>query len=249
MRILLANANTTQAITERCAAVARLAAGRETEIVAVTADFGPAVISTRVEDAIAAHGILDCLARNYSGCDAVVLAVSLDTALNAARQLLPVPVVGMTEAGCLLASLVGARFGLVTFGKSTETYRELLDREGFSSRCMGMRAVDLSPAEALSRPEQACGLIGNASQELIEQGAEAILLAGAALAGMGSSLDLPVPVVDGIACATKLAEALVSLGFKKPSSGSHVALQARRSVGLSPQLRDLLMGDPPDRLK
>jgi allantoin racemase len=103
LRILLANANTTEAVTAICAASARAAASPGTEIVPTTPRFGPALISSRVENAIAAHGILDCLAAHHAGCDAAIRAVSHDTALAAARQLLPIPVLGITEAACLTA--------------------------------------------------------------------------------------------------------------------------------------------------
>jgi allantoin racemase len=46
MRILLANPNTTQAVTDTIAAAARAVAGPGTEIVPVTARFGAAVIGT-----------------------------------------------------------------------------------------------------------------------------------------------------------------------------------------------------------
>ena len=53
MRLLVANANTTEAITETCAAVARAAAAPGTEIIGATPRFGPSVIATRVENVIA----------------------------------------------------------------------------------------------------------------------------------------------------------------------------------------------------
>ena len=62
MRLLVANANTTQAITDACAAAARHAAAPGTEIIPATPRFGPAVISTRAENAIASHALLELLA-------------------------------------------------------------------------------------------------------------------------------------------------------------------------------------------
>ena len=94
MRLLVANANTTQAITDACAAAARAAAAPGTEIIPATPRFGPAVISTRAENVIAGHALLDLLAEHAGRVDAVLLAVSHDTALDAARQMMPCPVVG-----------------------------------------------------------------------------------------------------------------------------------------------------------
>jgi len=89
MRLLVANANTTAAITETCAAVARAAAAPGTEIIGATPRFGPSVIATRVENVIAGHALLEVLAEHAGSVDAVLLAVSFDTALDAARQMMP----------------------------------------------------------------------------------------------------------------------------------------------------------------
>lgn len=242
MRILLANANTTEAITDRCAKVARAAASHGTVVTAITPRFGPRVITTRVEEAIAAHALLECIAEHHQGHDAVVLAVSLDTGLAAARQLLHIPVIGMTEAACLAACMVGARFGLVTFGRSVEMYRELVAHHGIERRCAGMRALPVSPTAMFEKPQETMGMVQRAALELVDAGADSILLAGAVLAGVAPSLDLPVPVIDGIASATKFAEAMVGLGLKKPSFGSHAAIGGRDSIGLSGRLAALLTG-------
>ena len=57
MRLLLINGNTSQSITDRCAAAARAAAGPGTEIVPVTAKRGPKIIGTRAENALAAAAV------------------------------------------------------------------------------------------------------------------------------------------------------------------------------------------------
>ena len=246
MRILVANANTTRAITERCAEAARAAASPGVEIVPGTPVFGPAVISSALENAIAAHGILDLLARHAGTVDAVVLAVSLDTALDAARQLMPCPVVGMTEAACLAACMLGSRFGLVTFGQ-TESYRLLVERYGLAGRCSGLLGVDYTPQRALTDPEGAVRAVAAGVARLVEGGADSIVLGGAALAGMEPALRdaCPVPLLDGMACGVRIAEALVALGAPKARRGPMAAVQGRESTGLSPALAALLRGAAP----
>lgn len=243
MRILVANANTTAAVTGICAAAARAAALPGTEIVAATPDFGPAIISSRAENAIAGHGILDCLARHHAGCDAAVLAVSYDTALAAARQLLPIPVVGMTEAACLTACMLGGRFGLVTFS-SRELYRELIAAYGLASRLAGIALVAASPYAAAADPDGVAAKVADAAGTLAREGADAVILGGAALAGMGGRIQdaVPVPLVDGIAAGVRLAEALAGLGLRKPGAGSYAAPKGRASVGLGDPLGALLRG-------
>ena len=241
MRILLANANTTAAVTERCAASARAVAGAATEIVPVTPRFGPAIITSRAENAIAAHGLLDCLAEHHAGCDAAILAVSYDTALFAARQLLPIPVIGMTEAACLAACTVGERFGLVTFS-SPELYREVIAGHGLSARLSGIALVAATPQDALSDPDGVAAKVAEAAEALAREGADSVLLGGAALAGIGGRIQgrAPVPLIDGIAAAVVLAEALARLALPKPRTGSFAAPSARPSLGLGGALAALL---------
>jgi allantoin racemase len=239
VRILVANANTTVAITELCAAAARAAASPGTEVVAATPRFGPAVISGRVENAIAGHALLELLAGHAGQVDAVVLAVSHDTALEAARQLMPCPVVGMTEAACFAACMLATRFGLVTLG-GVETYRELIGRHGLSSRLAGLEGIAATPQEALADPDGTAALLEAAIARLVAQGAEAVVLGGAALAGMAGRLEAPVPLLDGMACGLRLAEALAGLGTARPRAGSLAPAAGRATTGLAPALAALL---------
>jgi allantoin racemase len=243
MRLLLANANTTHAITLLCAEAARAAASPGTEILPATPSFGPAVISSRAEDAIAAHGLLDLLARHAGQVDAVLLAVSLDTALEAARQLMPCPVVGMTEAACFTACLLGTRFGLVTFG-GTGAYRDRIAQHGLSGRCASLVGVATTPQAALADPEAADRLTLEGIERAVAEGAEAVVMGGAALAGAARRLQprAPVPLVDGIEAGVRMAEALAAMRPVKPRTGGLAPLSGRDSTGLSPALAALLRG-------
>jgi len=241
MRLLVANANTTEAITQLCAAAARAAAAEGTEIVAATPRFGAEVISTRAENIVAGHALLELLAAHAGKVDAVLLAVSHDTALEAARQLMPCPVVGMTEAACFAACLLGGRFGLVTFG-GVETYRERIAAHGLSSRLASLVSVDATPQETVRDPEGVARKVAGGIARAVAEGADAVILGGAALAGMGDRLqaEAPVPLLDGIACGVKFSEALVSLRLPKPKVGSYAAPSGRVTTGLSPALAAML---------
>jgi allantoin racemase len=243
IRILVANANTNEAITQLCADAARAAAAPGTEIVPATPRFGAAAISTRAENAIAGHALLELLAEHAGQVQAVVLAVSHDTALDGARQLMPCPVVGMTEAACLTACMLGARFGLVTLG-AVDTYRELIDRHGLASRLSGLEGLPATPQEAVRDPARVEAMVLDAIARLAEGGADAVVLGGAAMAGMATRLAdrSPLPLLDGIACAVKMAEALVALNLPKPKTGSFAAPLGRVVSGLSPALAALLKG-------
>jgi allantoin racemase len=244
MRLLLVNPNTTPAVTAACAEVARKVAAPGTEIVPLTGEFGAKIINSRAENAIAQHALLTLLAKNAGGADAILLAVSYDTALAAARELLGIPVVGMTEAAMVSAMLLGGRFGLVVFG-TPGIYRELVRERGFDARLAGIASVETAATEAFSRPQAVAERVVAAAKKLVEaDGAEAVVLCGAAMAGMAETLkaEVPVPLLDGIAAGVPLCEMLVRLGTLAPRRGSLATPSGRETVGLDPALAALLRG-------
>lgn len=239
MRLLVINANTSTNITERVAKAARAAASPGTEIVPVTGTFGARVISTRSEGAIATHAAVELAAKHSGRCDAVMIAVSLDTGLGALRELLSIPVVGMTEAACLVACTLGTRFGVVTLGTRTiPLYEELIAGYGLERRLAGVRAVDIEPRHynEMERIDQGVAELANAL--VAGNGAEVIVLAGAAIAGRHGPLQekLGVPALDGTACGVQLAELLVRLGPKKPTRGSYARPGPKEVVNVDPEL-------------
>ena len=243
MKLLLVNPNLTQAVTDAVLAAARSRAAPGTELVAVTGSFGPAVIGSRAENALAQHGVLELVAQHAPGCDAVVLGVSLDTALWACRELLDIPVVGMTAAGLLCGATVATRIGLLTNGaRMGPLYRELVQSYGLGERLAGVETLTLTPQQMVGAPQDAQQAVLAAARTLIERdGAEAVLLAGAAMASMAEALQpqLPVPLLDGVGCAVALAQALVGLRLPRARVGSVSPTGGRSVQGVSPALTAL----------
>jgi len=240
MRILLANPNTSSAVTDAIAAAARGVALPGTEIKPVTARFGARVIGTRTEMAVAEHAVLELLAREAEGCEAAIIGASIDSGLRAAREMLAVPVLGLTEAALHVACLSGGRFGAVTLARRSQPIlREMIEGYGLAQRCGGLRAVEVGPLELLDAPDRVAGLIAGAAAELVEREmVDCVVLVGAVMAGMPARVQplLKVPVIEGVRCAVTLAEALVRLGLPKPTEGGYAALPRRELVGVDPAL-------------
>ena len=238
MRILLLNPNLTAAVTESCAAAARAVAAPGTEIVPVTGEFGARIINSRAENAIAAQMVLMLAARHAPQVDAIILAVSYDTALYAVRELLDIPVVGMTEAAMLTSLMVGARFGLVVFG-TPWLYREHVAALGLSARFAGLRSIDRSAASVYSDPAAVRGAVVEAARALaVEDEADVVILCGAAMAGMARQLQpqADVPLLDGMSCAVPLCESLVRMKLPPPGRGSFASPRNSETAGLDPAL-------------
>jgi allantoin racemase len=246
MKLLLINPNTTQAVTHAVLAAARAAARPHTELLAVTGAFGPVVIGSRAENALAQHSVLALAAQHAPGCDAVVLAVSLDTALWACRELLDIPVLGMTEAGLLVGTTVATKIGVLTFGRRMgPMYRELVESYGLRDRLAAVAAIDVEPQQSFNNPDAVDMAVLAAAQRLVEHdGAEAVLLAGAAMASMAARLQpqLPVPLLDGVGCAVALAESLAGLRVPKARAGSVSVTGGRAVEGVEPVLTNLFAG-------
>jgi len=240
MRILVVNANTSKIVTEKVAAQARASASPGTEIVAVTGTFGASVIGSRAEHAIGEHSAIALVAQHAPGCDAVVIAVSYDTGLRAARELLAVPVVGMTEAGLLTACMLGGRIGVITFGRRVlPLYHELVTAYGLGARVAGWRVLESTAAYQHGAHDALDREIVAAARDLIERdGAETVVLTGAVMAGVPARLqpDVPVPLIDCMACAVRQAELLVHLGHPKPSAGSYAPPADRELVEVDPAI-------------
>lgn len=240
MRLLLINANTSAGVTELCAQAARTIATPATEIVPLTGRFGARIIESRAESAIAVHAMLELIAESAATADAALVAVSYDTGLREARDLVPFPVVGITQASLAVAMLIGSRVGMITFG-TPWLYRELAQSYGAAERIAAIEVVQASAKEAYENPGTVSELVRAAIRRLIDnRGADVIVLCGAAFAGMAALFehDVPVPVLDGVTCGVPLCEALVALKARRiPGGGGD-----NGAIGLSEALQGALYG-------
>ncbi|MGQ0662710.1 MAG: aspartate/glutamate racemase family protein [Pseudomonadota bacterium] len=219
MRLLLVNSNTSVEVTARVEAVARQAASPGTEIRALTAPFGARYITTRAELTIAGHATLAALAEHGAGADAAVVACFGDPGLAAARELLPIPVVGMAESAIVTACMLGGKFSIVTGGhRWVPMLHELVAALGLSGRLASVRTLALSAGEIGGDQAAAEALAGLAQRAAGEDGAEAVILGGAGIAGMASLIAprVPVPLLDPTVTSVLQAEVLVRLGAAKP---------------------------------
>jgi Asp/Glu/hydantoin racemase len=244
MRILLINPNTSASVTESVTGHARRIAGEAAEFVPVTARFGARYISSRAALAIAGHAALDCLAEHADGqaegYDAVYLACFGDPGLSALQEVSRVPVVGMVEASCRVAAERAGRFGIVTGGALWEPIlREMVGTLGHADQFAGVRTITRTGGEIARDPAAALADLAAACRACAAQdGAEAVILGGAALAGLVERIqpDIPVPVICSVEAGTRGVVAAASRG-RRPSGRVDV-----ESTGLAPALSRMLAG-------
>lgn len=240
-RILLINPNTSESVTDLVIGHVRRLAGPSVEFIPVTARFGARYIASRAALAIAGHAALDCLAEHVDGCDAVYLACFGDPGLSALEEVSPVPVVGMVEASCRAGAAIGP-FGIVTGGALwAPILREIVGAYGLSDRFSGVRTVAATGGEIARDPEAALAMLVAACRACVEEdGAEAVILGGAALAGLSERIqpEVPVPLLCSVDMGTRAALAAASL-----RKASHTSPPLVEGVNLSAALSTFLARD------
>jgi allantoin racemase len=220
MRILLLNPNTSASVTALVAERAGEMAGAAATFVPVTARFGAAYIASRTALAIAGHAALDAFAEHGAGCDAVFLACFGDPGLLALREIAPVPVVGMLEAACLEAQRTATRYAIVTGGARWKPMlAEAVAGLGLGDGLVGIRTIERTGGEIARDPDAALADLAAACRACAEQDrAEAVILGGAALAGLAARLQpqVGVPVLCSVAVGVRAVIAAARAPYRQP---------------------------------
>lgn len=213
-RILVINPNTNPAVTARIRAVGERIVDFDTTVTAVNPETGPFAVETPEEREAAIPGVLSMIAEGgRQGFDGYVLACFDDIGLQAARGMVDGPVVGTCEAGIAAVRALAGRFSIVTtVVAAVPVIDTLLRRYGARDLCT-VRAAGITVAEAATGESDRLAATIRAAIE--EDGAEAILLGSGGLTGRAEELaaGLSCPVVDGVAAAIRMTEALVAPGI------------------------------------
>lgn len=243
MRLLLINPNISESVSQLILAEAQRSAPDGATLEILTAPFGVAYIETRFEALIGAYASAQLAAEHHQRFDAVVVAAFGDPGLTALREVLPIPVTGLTEAALIRATELGRRFSVIAISQRIEPwYREVIQACGHADRLASIRSLSqpLQRIDAIAQ-DHAGALKALAERAVHEDGADVIVLAGAPLAGLARSLQgqLPVPVVDGVASAVLHAAKLVAQkGAGDPKDVARAP--SKPNQGLTPAMARLL---------
>ena len=205
-------------------------------MIPLTAARGVPYIATRAEAQIGGAIALEMLAEHHTSVNAAIIAAFGDPGLMGARELFDIPIIGMAEAAMLAACMAGRRFAIVTFATALGPwYQECVEMHGMTSRCAGIRMLDGSfKAIGDVQEEKEALLVELAQRTVVETAADVIILGGAPLAGLAAKVKerIPVPVIDQVQAAVKMAEALVALRLNKATIGTFRRPPAKPTIGL-----------------
>jgi allantoin racemase len=234
MKIIVINPNTTASMTLKIGEAAMKVASAGTEIVAVNPPYGPASIEGYYDEVFAIPGMIEEI-NKHPDADAYIIACFDDTGLDSARCATSAPVIGIGEAAFHFASLISGKFGVVTtLARSVPAIEHNLVKYGLDRRCTGVRASEVAVLDLELPGSDACVKISSEiGLSIAQDKAEAIVLGCAGMADLAHQLctDHGVPVLDGVSCAVKLAEALVGLGMKTSRIGGYSPPRAKDYSG------------------
>jgi allantoin racemase len=231
VRLLVINPNTTASMTRKIEAAAQAVAGPDTEIIATNSQDGPASIQGYLDGASCLPGLLIEAAR-HPDADAIVVACFDDTGVDALRCTTTAPVIGIGEAAYHAASMISAKFSVITtLSRSVPVLETNLLRYGLDRRCARVRATDVPVLELEKGDPGTTERIRTEIRNAIDNdGVEAIVLGCAGMTDLMQSLsdEFGLPVVDGVGCGVAFAEALVRAKLSTSKLSSYVATDQSR---------------------
>ncbi|CAO3434936.1 aspartate/glutamate racemase family protein [Azospirillum endophyticum] len=201
MRILIANPNTTAAITTSMVEAARALVGGGVTIVGATAPFGAPALETPADLATAELAVAAMLGA-HPDCGGAIVGAFGDPGLARARTAFGgKPVRGLGEAGLRAAGAGGRRFAVVTLGPAMRpTIEARVSELGLADRMAGIAFLSGGVLDLANEPWRYHGEILAAVAAARDRGAEAVLLGGAPFSGWSGRLQAraALPLLDGL---------------------------------------------------
>ncbi len=202
MRLLALNPNTTSAMTHAVVAQLEPLLPSGSTVSGWTAQVGPAVIDSRCTYDAAARNIPALCASLPAAHDAILLACFGDPGLAALRQLATCPVIGLAEAAITEVRDKAMPFAIITAGTQwPPLLRECADLNGSGSLLTGVYPLAGNGRELRANPEAFRGVVLDLSHQAKEEGAVALILGGAAFAGLQFETAQGLLIIDPLRAA------------------------------------------------
>lgn len=215
MRILVINPNTSIEMTNSIQKELMVFKRPDTEIDVVNPAEGPVGLECAYDESRAIPHLLKIVQRApEQGYDAIVIACFSDPGLEAARELVDIPVVGIQEASMYLAAMLGAGFGvLTTLSRRVPVRKHYAANLGLRDRLVATPVLNIPVAETTGSFDRMKELALEKGQEAMRQGAEVLILGCAGLGDWAVDLqqELGIPVINPNVAGLKYAEMLVDM--------------------------------------
>ncbi|MEE8413666.1 MAG: aspartate/glutamate racemase family protein [Dehalococcoidales bacterium] len=162
------------------------------------------------------------LKAEQQGFDAFTIGTTNDAGLYQAREVLGIPVIGISEASMLVACMMGRKFSLITPNeKMIPRFEEMVNTYGLRDKLASIEYMDFRIPElgmVFEDPvlqKKQLQQFKNGAEKTIKAGSEVIIpiggIASLFLARSGLRQIDEVPVLDTISVAVKMTEMFVKL--------------------------------------
>lgn len=193
----------------------------EMDIIAL--DKGTVSIESAYDEYVNAPYILQKVKwAEENGYDAVIIDCFGDPALEPARELVKIPVVGANHAACFLAAQIAHRFSIINILPETEPLiRSLLAKYGLLQHLASIETIHVPVLELMKEPEKTLEKIVNACEKAFrEHGAYAIVLGCTGMSALAAETQrrleekgISIPVIEPLRAAVYTAVSWVLMGI------------------------------------
>jgi len=191
-----------------------------TTVQVVDVETGPTSIESAYEEMLAIPATLDLIRDcERDGFDAAIIGCFGDPGLEAARELVRMPVIGPAESSMLLAASLGHKFSVLTIYDSLIAGQEhLAHKAGVAAKLASVRASNIAVLDLMQDRALTLDRLITVSRECVKQDrADAVLLGCMTMSFLDVaetvSAEVGVPIINAGKAALKQAETLVSLGL------------------------------------
>ena len=248
MRILILNPNTSEEFTQAIQEAADVHKSPGTEVICLNPSSGPRSIESVYDELLSSPPSLEVLIARQADFDGFIIGCFSDhPVIYAGREMTSKPVIGIMEAALYLACMVGHSFSVISSGdRGIPIFQDAVQHYGLTGRCASVRStgtavLDLEASSGINVEDL---ILEEARKAVEEDGAEVICLGCAGMSGLDRRMksELGVPVIDGVAAAVKLIEAIVGYGLQTSKRRAFAPLTGKELVDL-PELFTKPYGD------
>lgn len=206
------------------ATLLELLSTHEIRVTQVATSGGPPSLESSFEAAVAIpETLVKIVEAEREGADAVIIDCARDPGLEAARELVSIPVVGSAEATMHLAAILGHRFSILSvLDRLTPTFELKAKAFGLSAKLASVRTIGIPVVHLASNPNAVLeALVRESSKAIQEDDAHVLMFGCTGLTGYAAKVHdkltelgfLEIPILDPLPVAVRLAQLLLQLGL------------------------------------
>jgi len=219
-RILVVNPNTNPKNTKVIADAIAPFTPPGVEVETVSPDKGPVGLESYYHNYMASVNVHKRIVKaEKEGYDGVVIACYGDPGIEGAKELVDIPVVGITDASYALARMLATKF-LVVVSAETAVPRQIryIKSLGIPDYQYAVRPIGLTVLGVMSDRMSAKDMIAkNCEIALKETGSEIIVMGCSGFSGLRAELEkqLNVPIIDPVVAGVQVCATLINMGLSQ----------------------------------